>query len=62
MNPTTFRPSDEVRELLAKEQQARPGVPVTYIINEKLVAGFAASRRTTKRPSRGAVVVEGGSK
>jgi hypothetical protein len=36
MNPITFRPTEETKRLLDREQSVRPGVPMAYIINETI--------------------------
>jgi hypothetical protein len=55
MKPVTFRPKESVQRLLEAELKARPGVSLSYVINEKITAGFGRSdsksgavRRPTK--------------
>lgn len=50
MKAITFRPTQEVMELLERELRARPGVSQTYVLNETLARGFC--RPTKKAPRK----------
>lgn len=48
MNPITFRPAEDVRVALVDEIERRPGVTLTFLINEAIRAGLRVP--TNRRP------------
>lgn len=40
MNPITFRPAEDVMAALDAERDRRPGVTLTYLLNETVRAGL----------------------
>lgn len=49
---TTFRANETVKALLDAELKARPGVTLSFVINEKITAGFRRSAKKNAFPQR----------